>query len=49
MAREKMRFLKTLDLDGRVMVVLNRSHRKMLFTKNQVEQMLDSGQDCVSQ
>jgi pilus assembly protein CpaE len=40
LAREKMQFLRTLDLDGRISVVLNRVHKKAAFTKNEVEELL---------
>jgi pilus assembly protein CpaE len=40
LAREKMQFLRTLDLDGRILVVLNRVHKKAAFTKNEVEKLL---------
>jgi pilus assembly protein CpaE len=40
LAREKMQFLRTLDLDGRILVVLNRVHKKAAFTRNEVEKLL---------
>jgi pilus assembly protein CpaE len=40
LAREKLHFLKTLDLDTRVSVVLNRVQKKALFTTAQVEEIL---------
>jgi pilus assembly protein CpaE len=40
LAREKMAFLKDLGLSGRVSVVLNRMHKKPLFAKDQVEDVL---------
>jgi pilus assembly protein CpaE len=40
LAREKMQFLRTLDLDGRIAVVLNRVHKKSAFTKSEVEKLL---------
>ena len=40
LAREKLMFLRDLDLDGRVSVVLNRSQKKPLFTQQQVEDLL---------
>lgn len=40
LARERLHFLKTLDLDTRVSVVLNRVQKKGLFTKAQVEEIL---------
>jgi pilus assembly protein CpaE len=40
LAREKMNFLKSLDLDTRVAVVLNRVQKKGIFTKAQVEEIL---------
>lgn len=40
LAREKMNFLKTLDLDTRISVILNRCQKKGLFSKQQVEEIL---------
>jgi pilus assembly protein CpaE len=40
LAREKLHFLRTQDLDTRVSVVLNRVQKKALFTKAQVEEIL---------
>jgi pilus assembly protein CpaE len=40
LAREKLAFLKSQDLKERVSVVLNRVHKKPLFTKEQVEELL---------
>jgi pilus assembly protein CpaE len=40
LAREKMQFLRTLDLDGRISVVVNRAHKKAAFTQNEVEKLL---------
>ncbi len=40
LAREKMAFLKELGLSARVSVVLNRMHKKPLFAKDQVEDVL---------
>ena len=40
LAREKLAFLRSLDLDNRVSVVLNRVQKKALFTKEQVEEIL---------
>lgn len=40
LAREKMMFLKDLDLDGRVSVVLNRVSRKPLFSLKQVSEIV---------
>lgn len=40
LAREKLQFLKTMDLEGRVGVVLNRMHKKPLFGKSNVEEIL---------
>jgi pilus assembly protein CpaE len=40
LAREKMAFLRNFDLDSRVSVVLNRCHKKSLFSKEQVEEVL---------
>ena len=40
LAREKLHFLRGFDLESRVSVVLNRCHKKPLFTKAQVEELL---------
>ena len=40
LAREKLQFLKSVDLDNRVGVVLNRVHKKPVFSKAQVEEIL---------
>jgi pilus assembly protein CpaE len=40
LAREKMAFLKELGLSARVSIVLNRMHKKPLFAKEQVEDVL---------
>jgi len=40
LAREKLAFLRGYDLDGRVLVVLNRCQKKALFSKAQVEELL---------
>jgi pilus assembly protein CpaE len=40
LAREKLQFLRGVDLESRVAVVLNRCHKKPLFTKAQVEDLL---------
>src|SRR5262249_55665058 len=40
LAREKMAYLKSLDLGERVAVVLNRVSKKPLFTRQQVEEVL---------
>jgi pilus assembly protein CpaE len=40
LAREKLHFLRGVDLDSRVGVVLNRCHKKPLFTQSQVEELL---------
>lgn len=40
LAREKLAFLRGFDLESRVLVVLNRVHKKSLFTKAQVEELL---------
>jgi pilus assembly protein CpaE len=40
LAREKLTFLRQVELDARVAVVLNRCHKKPLFTKEQVEDVL---------
>ena len=40
LAREKLTFLRQVELDTRVAVVLNRCHKKPLFTKEQVEDVL---------
>jgi len=40
LAREKLSYLKTFDLESRVSVVLNRTHKRAVFTPAQVEQIL---------
>jgi pilus assembly protein CpaE len=40
LAREKLAFLKELDVDNRIGVLLNRTTKKPLFTKEQVEDVL---------
>jgi pilus assembly protein CpaE len=40
LAREKLAFLKEMDLDSRVGILLNRTTKKPLFTKEQVEGVL---------
>jgi pilus assembly protein CpaE len=40
LAREKLHFLRGFDLESRVVVVLNRCHKKPLFSKEQVEELL---------
>jgi pilus assembly protein CpaE len=40
LAREKLHFLRSFDLESRVVVVLNRCHKKPLFSKEQVEELL---------
>ncbi|HLW75322.1 MAG TPA: hypothetical protein VKS01_00030 [Bryobacteraceae bacterium] len=40
LAREKLHFLRTLDLDTRVSIILNRAQKKMIFTTAQVEEIL---------
>jgi pilus assembly protein CpaE len=40
LAREKLYFLRSLDLDTRVSVILNRCQKKGLFSKEQVEEIL---------
>ena len=40
LAREKLLFLRDMELDTRVSVVLNRTQKKPLFTKQQVEDLL---------
>ena len=40
LAREKLHFLRTLDLDSRISVILNRVQKKAIFTKAQVEEIL---------
>ena len=40
LAREKMNYLRTLDLGGRIGIVLNRVSRKPLFTKEQVAEIV---------
>jgi Flp pilus assembly CpaE family ATPase len=42
LAREKMQFLRTAGLDGRISVVLNRVHKKTPFNKNEVEKLLEA-------
>jgi Flp pilus assembly CpaE family ATPase len=42
LAREKMQFLRTAGLDGRISVVLNRVHQKTPFNKNEVEKLLEA-------
>ena len=39
-AREKLHFLRGLDLESRVSIVLNRCHKKLQFTTKQVEEIL---------
>ena len=41
LAREKLAFLKTVDVKDNVSVVLNRVHKKPLFSVPQVEELLD--------
>jgi len=41
LAREKLQFLKTLDLDSRVGVILNRVYRKSVLGKAEVEEILE--------
>jgi pilus assembly protein CpaE len=40
LAREKMAYLRSLDLEGRVSIVLSRVSRKPLFTKDQVAEIV---------
>ena len=40
LAREKLNFLRKLDLDTRLSVILNRCQKKPLFTKEEVEKLL---------
>lgn len=40
LAREKMSYLRSLDLDGRISIVLNRVSKKPLFTKEQVAEIV---------
>ena len=40
LAREKIYFLRSLDLDSRISVILNRCQKKAMFTKQQVEEIL---------
>jgi pilus assembly protein CpaE len=40
LTREKLAFLRECDLSDRVSIILNRVHKKALFTKEQVEEML---------
>lgn len=40
LAREKMGFLKTLDLDEKVSLLLNRIHKKTVFTTDEVEALV---------
>ncbi|MEQ1887068.1 MAG: hypothetical protein ABL967_18545 [Bryobacteraceae bacterium] len=40
LAREKLTFLRSVDLKNRIGVVLNRVHKKPLFTAKQVEDLL---------
>ena len=40
LAREKLAFLKQMDLDHRVSVVLTRAQKRGLFTQSQVEELV---------
>jgi len=40
LARQKINFLRTLNLEDRVLVVLNRSHKKSVLSKARVEEVL---------
>jgi len=40
LAREKMHFLRELDLENRIGILLNRTTKKPLFSKQQVEEVL---------
>jgi len=42
LAREKMQFLRTVGLEGRISVVLNRVHKKTPFNKSEVEKLLEA-------
>jgi pilus assembly protein CpaE len=42
LAREKLQFLKKIDLDSRVSILLNRVPKRPLLTNNQVEDMLEA-------
>jgi pilus assembly protein CpaE len=42
LAREKMAYLKSLDLDQRVWIVLNRVTKKPMFTREQVVEILEA-------
>jgi Flp pilus assembly CpaE family ATPase len=45
LAREKLAFLRECDLADRVSIVLNRVHKKALFTTQQVEELLGRAVD----
>ena len=40
LAREKLRFFRTIDLDGRVKILLNRSQKRGLIPVSQIEKVL---------
>ena len=40
LAREKYQFLRTLDLEGRVSVLVNRAQKRQLISNDQIEQIL---------
>jgi Flp pilus assembly CpaE family ATPase len=40
LAREKLGFLRSLDLDSRIAILLNRTTKKPIFNKQQVEDLL---------
>ena len=40
LAREKMQYMRSLDLEGRISIVLNRVSKKPLFTKEQVAEIV---------
>ena len=40
LAREKVQFLKQFDLDGRIVVLLNRARKSTLFSARKVEELL---------
>jgi pilus assembly protein CpaE len=42
LAREKMQFLRTVGLEGRISLVLNRVHKKTSFNKAEVEKLLEA-------
>jgi|SRR5579883_385684 pilus assembly protein CpaE len=40
LAREKLAYLRSFDLDGRVSILLNRTSKRAIFSKDQVEEIL---------